>query len=496
LRKNVTILFIILGLLSISCLVTHKLSVKANPGTIYVSPGSSIQVAINSANPGDTVFVFKGTYSEQIIVNNSIYLIGEDVEATIIDGFGSGTVINVTANSVVVKGFTIRNSGIGTGDSAILIESYIGNVISNNKIVNNKVGIIVSTSYNNIISNNTISNNDEAGMYFYSSGDNVVTGNVITNNNYYGIKFHSSTNNLISDNTISFNRLGVYLYFHSSSNIFYHNNFDNTNQTTSSETTNAWNYDGEGNYWRDYTGPDLDNDGIGDTPYTIDPTNRDNFPLMGPFSVFNINLEQKAYQVAFVSNSTISAFRFEIGAETGNQILRFNATGQNNTVGFCRVAIPMELMNYPFIVTVDTEEVVPTLLSVSNETYRYIYFKFFNSLRAISIISSRTLYLYDELLGQFSGLQTGLYNLNMTYYELLYNYTALMENYSLLQEVYQALNSSYQEHLSNYSEDMDNFRNLTYIFAATTAIFLATTVYLSKRAHTGLTSRKGVAEEK
>jgi parallel beta-helix repeat protein len=472
------------------------MSVKANPGTIYVSPGSSIQDAINIANSGDTVFVLRGTYSEHIVVNNSINLVGEDVEATIIDGYGIGTVINVTANSAVVEGFTIRNSGADSGDSAILLESFIGNVISNNKIVNNKIGIIISTSYNNIISNNTISNNDEAGLYLYSSGENTISGNVIQNNNYYGIKFHSSINNLISGNTISFNKLGAYLYFYSSSNVFYHNNFNNTNQVTASETTNAWNYGGEGNYWGDYTGPDMDNDGIGDTPYVIDPINRDNFPLMGPFSVFNINLEQKTYQVAFVSNSTISAFRFEIGAETGNQILRFNATGQNNTVGFCRVAIPMELMNYPFIVTVDTEEVVPTLLSVSNETYRYIYFKFTHSVRAISIISSRTLYLYDELLGQFSGLQTDLHSLNMTYYELLYNYTALMENYSLLQEVYQALNSSYQEHLSNYSEDMDNFRNLTYIFAATTAIFLATTVYLSKRAHTGLTTRKGVAEEK
>jgi len=41
---------------------------------------------------------------------------------------------------------------------------------------------------------------------------------------------------------------------------------------------------GEGNYWEDYTGSDLDSDGIGDTPYDLDTMTRgikdDGYPLM------------------------------------------------------------------------------------------------------------------------------------------------------------------------------------------------------------------------
>jgi len=39
-----------------------------------------------------------------------------------------------------------------------------------------------------------------------------------------------------------------------------------------------------GNYWGDYDGTDLDNDGIGDTPYLILEGNIDTFPLMEQFS--------------------------------------------------------------------------------------------------------------------------------------------------------------------------------------------------------------------
>ncbi|PVX25512.1 MAG: hypothetical protein CW691_04290 [Candidatus Bathyarchaeum sp.] len=39
------------------------------------------------------------------------------------------------------------------------------------------------------------------------------------------------------------------------------------------------------NYWSDYNGTDADGDGIGDTPYTINEDNQDNYPLMEPVIV-------------------------------------------------------------------------------------------------------------------------------------------------------------------------------------------------------------------
>ena len=43
---------------------------------------------------------------------------------------------------------------------------------------------------------------------------------------------------------------------------------------------NTWDNGCEGNYWDDYNGTDSDEDGIGDTEYTIDEDNIDRFPLM------------------------------------------------------------------------------------------------------------------------------------------------------------------------------------------------------------------------
>ena len=256
---------------------------------------------------------------------------------------------------------------------------------------------------------------------------------------------------------------------------------------------NVWDDGNEGNYWSDYTGQDLNRDGIGDNPYDIVDDTQDNHPLMGMFSDFKITLEGKKYHVTTICNSTISEFRFEVGPETGNKIIRFNVTGKDSTGGFMRIMIPTELMDYPYIVLVGAEEIAPTLLDISNETYAHLYFTYHSS-QTIAIISSKTLHLYNELyselLDKYLKLQTDLYNLNATYQEHLNDYSILLGNYSQLLDRYNELNSFYQELLLDYYENVYNIRNLIYIFAATTAIFIVTIIYLSRQAHTSKTSAR------
>ncbi|MDI6904833.1 MAG: NosD domain-containing protein [Candidatus Bathyarchaeia archaeon] len=473
-NKAILASFTILCLLSILFLTEYKISAKAGTDVIYVPTDyPTIQEAINHANSGDTIFVYNGTYYEHVVINKSISLIGEDRHSTIIDGGGTGSVISITANNVSIKGFTIRKSGTSSYNSGIFIDRSTGNDISHNTITNNNYGISLYYSSNNLVSDNTITNNYD-GIILYYSGNNVFSRNKITDND-----------------------CGI-LLFDSSRNVIFHNNFvNNIQQAYSYSSINVWDNGKEGNYWSDYTGVDLYSnsyqnetgwDGIGDIPYKkIEENNIDNYPLMGMFSVFNVALERETYYVTTICNSTISEFRFEIGSETGNKIIRFNATGKDSTVGFCRVAIPTELMNYPYIVLVDMEEIVPIRLDVSNETYVYTYFTYIHSSHAITIISSKTLYLYNELLDKHVKLQMDLYDLNALYYDFLKNYSILLGNYSQLQESYSELNHSYQEHLSDYSKNVHNIRNLMYIFAATTAIFIITTIYLSKHAHANKT---------
>jgi parallel beta-helix repeat protein len=73
---------------------------------------STIQEAIDAANSGDTVFVKPGTYYEHLIIQDkSITLQGEDKATTIIDGSGTGTVINVpSTNGVKISDLTVLDS--------------------------------------------------------------------------------------------------------------------------------------------------------------------------------------------------------------------------------------------------------------------------------------------------------------------------------------------------------------------------------------------------
>lgn len=76
-------------------------------------PGNytKIQDAVNASSDGDTVFVYTGLYNENVYVNKSINLLGENKETTIIDGNGGKYAVFLTKNStsVIINGFTIRN---------------------------------------------------------------------------------------------------------------------------------------------------------------------------------------------------------------------------------------------------------------------------------------------------------------------------------------------------------------------------------------------------
>jgi len=557
LNKVILASFTILCLLSVPLMMEGNISVKAESKIWYVYYGNvsgpwngtkeypyqNITDALEHALDGHTVFVYNGTYCENIVVDKSVSLVGEDRDLTTIDGSGTGTVISITANNVNIKGFTIRGSGTLKYDSGIFAQQFGGNEISHNRIINNNDGIHFELSSGNVISDNIISSNNNDGIFLCLSSDQV-SGNTITNNDD-GIDLFMSTYNVISGNIISSNNNGIRIDSTRGGNVIYHNNFNNINQVKS-ESTNFWDYDSEGNYWSDYNGTDDDQDGIGETPYIINENNKDNYPLTGMFSDFRFTFDEETYHINVISNSTIADFRFGIGQETGNKIISFNATGEGGSVGFCRVMIPIELMNYSYIVLVGMEEIVPTRLDGTSETYDYLYFTYIQNSHTITIISSKTLYLYYELLDKYIRLETDLYDLNATYHELLNNYTDFLSNYNVflinygeLEKSHQELNNSYQQLLNNYtdflinysdfltdynelqkshqelnnsyydflknysvlltnygelqqshqellldySKKVNNIQNLMYIFAATTAIFIITTIYLSRSAH-------------
>ena len=413
-----------------------------NTGLGYVT----IQAAINAANSGDTISVKEGTYFEQVVINKSITLTGENRDRTIIDGSSNGTALNITANHANVTGFTIQksgpvpNCGVYVSSSfnniscniirncpayyigyAIDLQTSSNNIISGNIITSNPMtAVLLCNSSNNVISENNITDNEYgiglSGSDEHSSSNNTIFGNRITNNSETGISLYRSPGNIISQNTVTNNKIGIDTTDYPSSNTMicenyianntkgislissgnkiYHNNFiDNTQQAylmLGAQSVDVWDYGypSGGNYWSDNSGTDADHDGIGDSNYTIDANNNDRCPLMGMFSDFDATSEQ---HVQTICNSSISDFHFNGTA------ISFNVSGENDTAGFCRICIPTTLMNVTCNVFINGTEVSYNVLPCSNDTHSYLYFNCMHSTQEVIIIPESPLFLIPPL---------------------------------------------------------------------------------------------------
>jgi parallel beta-helix repeat protein len=200
---------------------------------IYV-PGNytSIQAAIDNATPGDTIYVWAGTYYENVVVNKTVSIIGNGSKDTIIDGGGVEDVVKITADWVNVSGFKLINSGNKYSpipDSGIKLKNVHNVSVLNNNCSFNTVGIFLEWSTSNtILNNNLYSNNYEgidlfhshlnkvinnscisnrdAGIRAFFSNSNEILGNTCMYHDYFGITSEYSLSNKISNNTCKWSK--------------------------------------------------------------------------------------------------------------------------------------------------------------------------------------------------------------------------------------------------------------------------------------------------
>jgi len=239
-RATIAILVAILLVASIYVIIRSP----APLGSIIVPDDySTIQTAIDHAFAGQTIFVRNGVYHEQhITIDKRISLIGENSNHTILEGINNVKypppyVIQISANNVLVSGFTITNGFLGGIRVETLgsVNQPTGCTITGNNIMNNSYGISTYGGEDLSISKNNIFNNNEYGIYETSS-HSIISENTITQNGWAGIVVDSCNNVTIVNNSIMGNgnqgndviedQGGVYLRWNGNFNL-YSNNITN-----------------------------------------------------------------------------------------------------------------------------------------------------------------------------------------------------------------------------------------------------------------------------
>jgi len=336
-RARVSVIMLILLLASMFTFAFSIQPVKAS-GTIYIRADGSIDPSTAPImRDGDTYTFTNNIFDSIVVERNYILLDGAgyklqgtgDTDSRGIDLSGR---TNVSVKNIQIENFwhgvflyssfsnsvsdnNITNSWDGIALTFSFGTNISGNVISesgdygiwvwgsdNSNIVRNSAsanyaGIALDSSSSNDISGNIITANDWTGISLETSTSNSVSGNVVTNNGYGIIVWESSSYNTVSGNSFANNECGIRLEV-AADNSFYHNCFtDNYAQfSVSFGYPNVWDdgYPSGGNYWSDYvarypSAQELDDSGIWDTPYVLDENNKDNYPLMEPWTSLDID---------------------------------------------------------------------------------------------------------------------------------------------------------------------------------------------------------------
>ena len=161
----------------------------------------TIHAALGEADAGDTIFVSKGVYNENIALGDNVVLIGEDMLKTVIDGKRLGPCVT-GADGAVIRNFTIRN-----GLTGVLCKNTRP-TIERNLIIDNKGAGIHALITLPDINNNIIYRNEWTGIFLESvrSTRTSIDHNVVLENGYCGIFCAHRTEVLVRNNILTANK--------------------------------------------------------------------------------------------------------------------------------------------------------------------------------------------------------------------------------------------------------------------------------------------------
>lgn len=202
-----TLLMLAVATIAIVCLA--MLAAEADATDYVVDENgngdyTAIQDAINASSDGDTIYVWDGTYTENVVVNQSVTLIGNGTANTTIYAVGGPVCVYVASDWVNVTGFNISTDWVGVWGQANHTSVY-GNLFYPISGTKTRTAVNLLNYPYAHISNNTIL---EGAVCFI---EGVMAGNGCDWSrvewNYIegvrvGIALHRHSNSTASNNTI------------------------------------------------------------------------------------------------------------------------------------------------------------------------------------------------------------------------------------------------------------------------------------------------------
>jgi nitrous oxidase accessory protein NosD len=145
-------------------------------------PGNytKIQDAINTASTGDTIFIYHDSspYNENIIINTSLTLLGENQTTTRLDGGSESPTIAVNAPNTVISGLTITQKNSSWVNSNIYLKTNNDTIVGDTLIYGSE-GVCCSHCSNITVKNSAISN-AKYGLYLCQTSNSFFENNSIS----------------------------------------------------------------------------------------------------------------------------------------------------------------------------------------------------------------------------------------------------------------------------------------------------------------------------
>jgi len=200
------------GVVALVCVA--GLGALAEPCTVTVGPGESIQAAIDAAPEGATICLAQGVWEEHLAIRKSLTLRGAGAEETTIRGHRADTaVIRVHTpedeeGMVVLEGLGVTG-GSGMYGPGLLVEAASRVAVIDCGVFDNGFGIWLKGTAQATLSRTHVFDNAATGIWLADSSRSTIADCTVSDNAFSGIWLTGEAQSVIDEVMAKGNREGV-----------------------------------------------------------------------------------------------------------------------------------------------------------------------------------------------------------------------------------------------------------------------------------------------